>query len=766
MPGPEDNQVSPADAPLPPPPSSTDPENPDPPPQQPPAPPPQQGAGCCKNRSLLEKCLFVFLLIVFLLFVAFLIGFILLYYWKGEPRAYCTKDSCVAAASRVNRFIDRTVSPCDDFYKYACGNWMQDSLIPDDQSEVTIYSDMREDVQVTLKKVLEEETPASDPSAFQKTRDFYKSCVDEDRIEAVGTEPFDKVVEDIGKWPSLDPSWNDTEFDLVDLMLAVSKAGSSVLPILVAHIKPDVQDGSVRTIFVEQGGLALGSRDLYLQGRSSRAVLSYQRMLTRLLTQLGANEEDAKKDAQEIVDLEIQLANISAPKEDKHGKTYKPTTIEELEAKYPEFDWVTYINGLLQYGGAPPQVTRAERIYIGNMTFFDKLFPILDKTSERVLANYLMSSLRSHAHHLTADYRQIVEDFEKEIKGTKTTRARWQYCVELTDKLFPEVTGRLFIKSAFGKEEKDYVETLVGNLKASFMDMIQQTEWMSAGSKNTAIDKVRALKARIGYPNYLMDDRYLETRYADYNMSKEAFFQNMLRVHYLHNLEKVASLRESVDRNRWAFSAATVRAYYDHKNNEIVFPAGFVQPTIYDVTYPRSMNYGGVGSFIGREIAHGFGDKGRKFDKEGRARDWWTADDVTNYAMKAECMVDHYSCFRWKPASMNIDGLRTLEENVADNGGLKQSYRAYRRWVETQGIEERFLPGLNLTHNQLFFISFAQLWCTNDRDDYKIHKIQTDIFAPAPFRVIGTLQNFEDFAEAFSCPVGSRMNPEKKCKVW
>nr|KAG5710089.1 hypothetical protein BaRGS_030165 [Batillaria attramentaria] len=401
-------------------------------------------------------------------------------------------------------------------------------------------------------------------------------------------------------------------------------------------------------------------------------------MLVRLLTLLGADEADAEADAKEFVDFEIQIANISIPKDEtKEAKQmYKATTIEELEQKYPE---PFSLSAVLLH---PSMLSRGCTLMSECNAYPEN--KVSGKT--RVLANYLMSSLRSHAGHLTSDYREIMADFEELLL---------------------------------------MVEKLVASLKASFVDMIRQTEWLSTNSKNTAVEKARALKARIGYPDYVTDDSYLETRYAEF------------------------------------------------------FPAGFIQPPIFDDTYPSSMNYGGMGSFIGREMAHGFGEMGRKFDKEGQPRMWWTPEDELNFAEQAECMVDHYSCFRWKPARMNIDGLRTLEENIADNGGLKQSYRgssptrgkeffllAYRHWVEKRGIEERLLPGLNLTHNQLFFLSFAQLWCTNDRDEYKVHKIQTDTYAPAPFRVIGTLQNFEDFATAFKCPVGSRMNPEKKCKPY
>ncbi|XP_025083164.1 neprilysin-4-like [Pomacea canaliculata] len=681
-----------------------------------------------------------------------------------EPRLFCTKESCVKSASRVSVFMDRSVNPCDDFYRFACGGWVKDSFIPADRPEVTIYTQMEEDVQVTLKKLLEMEEASNEPAAIQQARAFYASCHDEDQLEDIGREPFDKLLAQVGKWPSLDSAWNDTDVELEELLLSLSRVGLE--PIISIQIAPDPNDPSVNRIYVSEGKLGMGaeSREIYLKGRHSREVRAYHKMLRQLLIELGVHSLDAESDVEEIVELESRLANITVcPCEGTKG--YKSTSIEELEIMYPMFDWSAYINGLMHYGSAPPQVTRSEKIIITSPSFFQKLFPLLETTPTRVMANYLMSSLHSHMKHLTSRFRQILLDFQKELKGSKSQRTRWQECVALTDALFPEVTSRLFVQSAFGPDERAYLEEIVGNIRIAFLDILRQAEWLGPDSKAAAIEKARSLKARVGYPDNILEDEFLENAYAEYNMSKETFFQNMLRLTYLRNLAQVNRLRQPAEKNS-LFSATQVKAYYNPKANEIVFPAGFIQPPVYDSVYSRSMNYGGIGSVIGREMTHGFDEVGREYDKAGNPQRWWSKDDLNDYEEQTECIVDQYSCFRWKPAQMNIDGLRTRIENIADNGGLRQSYRAYRRWVQENGLEERLLPGLNLTHNQIFFLSFAQLWCTNDRDEYKIEKVKSHAFAPSPYRVIGTLQNSEDFATAFNCPLGSRMNPEKKCRVW
>ncbi|XP_076451830.1 neprilysin-2-like isoform X2 [Babylonia areolata] len=784
MPGPQDNQVGPADPDLPPPPSqaeagggttpapaaTTDPENPDPPLQQPPPRQPPQEGGCCKNRSLLEKCLLWFLLIVFLLFIAFLIGFLILYFWRDDPKKYCTDDNCVEAAAKMHLYIDEKADPCVDFYQYACGKWIKSSIIPEDQPEVTIYSQMEDNTRALLKKRLEEESNYLETKAVQKTRDFYASCIDDDTLDSLGSEPFEKLAAMIGKWPSLDGTWNETDFELEETLLSLSRTRDfSTLPLLAPEIKPDFENPSVRVVYIGEGQLGMqnASREAYVKKRNGKELQAYQTMLQKMLVELGADQEDAKTDAKDVVDFEVQLANISMTKEQRENSLFEVTSIDDLEDKYPEFDWVNFINGLVQYGAAPPQITSADRIVLSSPTYLKKLFPLLEKTSDRVKANYLMSSLWRHTAHISEPFRKIIVEYYKDLKGVEPRQSRWEACVKLTDDLFPETTGRLFVQGTFDQKQQDNINKLVDSLRKVFVDILRQTEWMTSGSKKVAVEKAKALKTRIGYPKVVLKDEKLDEMYSEYNMSRETFFENTIRVAYLKNSELVSKLRKTVDEEEWSFSAATVKAYYDPKSNELVFPAGMVQPPVYDMSYPRSMNYGGLGSFIAREMTHGFDDTGRYYDKDGQARQsWWTDSDMANYEKQTECMENHYSCFRWKPARMNIDGLRTLRENIADNGGLKQSYRAYRHWVEQRGIEEHLLPGLNLTHNQLFFISFAQLWCTNDRDDYKIHKILTDSFAPAPFRVKGTLQNSMDFAEAFNCPEGSAMNPKAKCKVW
>lgn len=799
MPGPEDNQVTPSPESLPPPPPTeggtdnpaamttstlttsttvdverADPPLPSPPPKQPP-----NEQGCCKNRSLLEKCLFVFLLLIFLLFVAFLIGFVILYFWKSEPRKYCTDASCVDATARINKFIDRKINPCDDFYQYACGGWLQGSLIPDDKPEVTIYSEIETEVKTILKKLLEADNRRTEQAPVHKVRDFYASCTNTERLDSLGLKPLTKLAESVGKWPSVDAAWNDTDFELSEALVKVSRVRAlHLLPFLSVDIKPDFKDEKVYAVYVGQGHL--DRHGLHKAHKETSEVQhqegirldpdglkSFRQMLVNLLTELGVDKVTAVQDAKDVVVFKLQLANISLSKNQQENTFYDETTLAELEKRYPDFDWTNFLNGAVQFGPAPPQVTSTDRIIVTATPYLDKLFPLLNKTSDRVKANYLLStSLWAHAAHLSDQFSRLLDDYNKEMKG-QSRKSRWEMCVELSDKLFPEVTGRLFVQSSFGKEQRDSIGYLVSSLKAVLVDILRKADWMSDESKKEALEKAQALRAVIGYPDYVMDDVYLNEKFAKYNVSKEAFFQNMLNIASTHNWEKVSNFRQAVgEQNTWPFSAATVKAYYDNRKNQLIFPAGFVQAPVYGASYPRSMNYGGFGSFVGREMTHGFDEIGGHFGKKGQEKLWWTPDDKENFQKKAECMVDHYSCFRWKPAHMNINGSRTLGENIADNGGLKQSFRAYRNWVDRNGIEERLLPGLNLTHNQLFFISFAQLWCTNDRDEFLVHKIQTDSFAPAPFRVLGTLQNSEDFSRAFNCPTGSRMNPEKKCKVW
>eukprot|EP00111_Clytia_hemisphaerica_P020438 TCONS_00060230-protein len=305
---------------------------------------------------------------------------------------------------------------------------------------------------------------------------------------------------------------------------------------------------------------------------------------------------------------------------------------------------------------------------------------------------------------------------------------------------------------------------LVERVRKSFIDGLKDINWMDDITKMSAQHKAEAIIQKIGYPEYILKPKELDESYKGLDFSETDYFLNVLTDQRWSIHNSLTQLRKPVDVRKWYMTPPTVNAYYEPTENEIVFPAGILQPPYFQSNYPKSVNFGMMGSIIGHEITHGFDNNGRQYDKHGNfVSSWWSASVVDEYKKKAKCFVDEYSKF--KEAGKNIRGNETLGENIADNGGLKAAYRAYKEYTRSSGDEKR-LPGVNLNNDQAFFVSFAQSWCTEELNQVLIHQVETDVHSPAIERVRGSVQNNRDFARVFNCPVGSHMNPKEKCEIW
>ncbi|KAI4889948.1 hypothetical protein NFI96_015103 [Prochilodus magdalenae] len=354
------------------------------------------------------------------------------------------------------------------------------------------------------------------------------------------------------------------------------------------------------------------------------------------------------------------------------------------------------------------------------------------------------------------------------LHGTTVEEARWRDCVRYVQSNMENAVGALYVRETFAGDSKRMVGELIRKIQEAFVETLEELNWMDDQSKEKAREKAMAISEQIGYPDYILDEdnQKLDHEYTHLNFSEENYFENILE-----NLQASArkghkKLREPVDPDLWIIGAAVVNAFYSHNRNQIVFPAGILQPPFFSEKQLQALNFGGIGMVIGHEITHGFDDHGRNFDKDGNMNNWWSNYSTEHFEDQSKCMVQQYGKFSWKLAGgQNVSGITTLGENIADNGGVRQAYKAYMKWVEREGEEPR-LPGLDLDHKQLFFLNFAQVWCGACRPEYAIQSIKTDPHSPLEYRVLGSLQNFQAFSEAFQCQRGTPMNPEEKCRVW
>ncbi|XP_053378803.1 neprilysin-4-like isoform X4 [Mercenaria mercenaria] len=677
------------------------------------------------------------------------------------------------AAARVMGAMDMKVNPCDDFYQFACGTWVRQHVIPEDKSSYGTFTKLRDDVSVIVKSVLEESNADADPDAVTKARNYYKACTNEDKIEERGLTFIHQYMEGFGGWPVLGSKaggkWNQSSFNLEDLLIYTRK-GTNYIPLIDVGVTQDDKNPTKHILYIDQPDLGMPSRDYYLKGRDDKTLMAYQTMIQDSAVAFGANIADASNDAKEIVDLEIELANITVPKEERRDpeKLYNKMTLGELGNNFTGVEWTKLIRGMMQHVGL--SLDDSEPVLAIAPPFLEKIGNLIQRYSSRVIANYVVSRrVLGKTFYLPKEFTDIKLKYRKVLTGSATEPPRWQSCSDNVKDTMPEVVGRLFVADAFKKDAKTDVLDLVGKLRIAFKGMIDNLPWMESATKQVAKEKADYIEPRIGYSDLVYNDTALNILNENFTVYADDPLRTLISAGEAAVIKRLYDLRKDVDKNDWDMSPATVNAYYNPETNQITFPAAILQPPFYTHDQPAYLNYGGIGYVIGHEITHGFDDQGRLYDKSGNLHNWWSDTDAEKFKARAQCIIDQYSNFTVPgTGGMTLNGVNTQGENIADNGGIKESFQAYREWVKTsrQGKEEDKLPGMDYTPNQLYFLNAAQVWCDNMRDAAKVERILTDPHSIKMFRVYGPMQNFDEFSKAWKCPVGSYMNPSNKCSVW
>ncbi|XP_035206779.1 neprilysin-1-like isoform X2 [Stegodyphus dumicola] len=610
--------------------------------------------------------------------------------------------------------------------------------------------------------LLEEPANNHDNSATIKAKTFYKSCISTAQIDAIGDKPLRDVVKELGGWPVAERDWVEPEWPLEHL-LGQLRGDYNQGIIIEQWVGPDDKNSSVNVIQLDQMTFGLPSREYFLKDSSERERKAYLKLMVEIATLYGAERETAEIDMSDVLDLEIRLANASTPEADRHdtGAIYNKMSLQELSEIVPEFDWVYYLNTFL-----PTKIDDQEPVVVYALPYLQEMGQIISQANRRTIHNYAIWRLIKHMiPFLDGEYSQKRTEFKKVLLGISAERERWNQCVDLVNKKMGMAVGALFIRDNFDPKSKETAQEMILNIREAFNELLEENAWMDKETREVARDKANAMNERIGYPDLLTNPVELSKEYEGLVIHDDLFLVNILNVFEFEAIKNLKKLRQPVNKDRWTTEPAVVNAFYNPNKNDIVFPAGILQPLFYSHYFPKSLNYGGIGVVIGHEMTHGFDDKGRQFDKEGNLKQWWNEATVRRFRERAQCIIDQYSSYVLEDIGLNINGKMTQGENIADNGGLKQAYRAYKKWVKRHG-EEPLLPGLNLTHDQLFFLNYAQIWCGSMRPEDALSKVRSSVHSPGPIRVLGPLSNSYDFARTYNCPPGSRMNPSKKCSVW
>ncbi len=655
--------------------------------------------------------------------------------WSQNPQP--EHDSVLDIGS-----LDQSVDPCTDFYTYSCGGWIKKNPIPPDQSSWSVYSKLQDQTLVVLRDILEQAanpTPGRD-EVKRKIGDYYAACMNEKAIDSAGMKPLQNMLDRIA---SLDSKQQIAS-------VAAAMAGDDVL--FEFRSDQDYKDSSQVIAEVDQGGIGLPDRDFYLfrDSKTRKLRKAYQDHVRRMFELLGESPHAAAGDAKAVLHIETALAKGSMRLVDRRDpqKVYHKMTGAEFESLAPAFDWGAFFSGLRQPAPQSLNVTAPG--------FFRAMNNELNKESLPKWKAYLHWRLiHANAPYLSTPFANAAFDFYgKTLAGTQQIAPRWKRCVDDVDNDLGEALGQAYVARSFSPEAKERALKMVRQIEAAMQRDIDSLPWMTEATKQQALVKLHAVANKIGYPDHWRD-------YSALAISRDDELGNVLRAREFEFHRELAKIGKPVDHGEWSMTPPTVNAYYDSQLNDINFPAGILQPPLFDPNSDDAPNYGDTGATIGHELTHGFDDEGRKFDANGNLRDWWTPLDAEQFEKRTSCLVVQYSEYT-AVDHIKVNGKLTLGENVADLGGLILAYMAWQEQTQGQKLE----PIEGFTPEQRFFIGYGQSWCSNTRDETMRLQAEADSHSPDQDRANGVVSNMPEFQQAFHCKPDAPMVRKDRCRVW
>ncbi len=643
--------------------------------------------------------------------------------------------------------IDKTVDPCVDFYQYACGNWIKNSQIPADQAQWGSFVELHERNLDILHGILEKAAAggASRNGIDQRIGDLYGSCMDEKAADAKGLEPVKAELDRIAAVKD--------KGALIDEVAHVHLTGPS--PLFNFYSAPDLHNADQVIAYIDQGGLTLPDRDYYIKDDPDK-VEKRQFMVdyaTQLFTLAGQTPQQAAHSAQTVLVIETMLAVNSmdrTKRRDPKNRDHKMTR-EEAAALGPDF----YLNRYFTAVGAP----NFTELNVTNPEFFKLVNGVLEAEPLDALKTYVSwHVLNAAAPWLSQPFVEANFKLQQKLTGQEQIQARWKRCVNLTDRELGEALGERYVDATFGADGKQRMLKMVDALEKSLNTDIQDLSWMSDETKAQAKVKLEAIRNKIGYPDVYRD-------YSSVVIKPNDLMGNIERADEFEAKRQIDKIDKPLDRKEWGMTPPTVNAYYSGSFNEIVFPAGILQPPFFDKNVDDAVNFGGIGLVIGHELTHGFDDQGRKFDPHGNLHDWWTAQDGKEFEQRVSCVANEYSNFV-AVDDLKLNGRLTLGENTADNGGARIALMALEQMIadDKNGKEAQTIDGY--TPEQRFFLGFGRVWCEKRRPEIARARVLTDPHSPGKYRVNGVVQNMPEFQKAWGCKAGQPMVAENACHVW
>ena len=669
-------------------------------------------------------------------------------YFRFITALFVVISFCLSTFAQTHGFdlsnMDKSVNACDDFFEYANGNWVKNTAIPPSQSRWGNFNILAENNRDVLKKVLEE-TPRNAPagSDAQMIGDFYRSCMNEAAIEKAGISPLRPFLKQI-----------DSMKNIKDVQHQLAVMHTMGVPVLFGFGSgPDLKNSSLVIANAGQGGLSLPNKDYYTKDddKSKETRAKFVEYMTTLFKLAGDKPDEAATNAKTVMEMQTRLAIASlAPVELRIPENrYNKIAFTDAAGITPDFSWDDY---LAARGIAP-----LTEINLSQPKFFKEVNAMMKDVPVENWKTYMrFALLNSSAGALSKPFVDASFDFfGKYLSGTKEQQPRWKRCVQSTDGALGEALGMEFVKVKFTPQMKARMDELISNLFAALQQRIQALPWMSDQTKPRALAKLTAIRRKIGYPDTLRG-------YKGLVVDDKSFVGNIYRSGQFQVKRNLDDINKPVDRTRWGMSPPTVNAYYNGVFNEIVFPAGILQPPFFNFEADDAINYGGIGGVIGHEISHGFDDQGSKFDADGNLKSWWTDDDRKKFEDRASCVADQFSKYEVQPG-LFINGRLTLGENIGDFAGLTIAYTAYMKSLEGKP-RPADLDGF--TPEQRFFLGWAQVWAAKSTAEAERTQVLGDPHSAARWRVNGPMSNMPQFAKAWGCKTGDKMVRPDACLIW
>ena len=650
----------------------------------------------------------------------------------------------LAQSGIVPAWLDRTADPCGDFFQFACGGFLASAQIPPDRSSWGAIQIVTKDNEDFLRQVLEDAaaTPNGDP-VREKLGNYYASCMDEAAIEKAGITPIQPMLAEIAKVKDGKTA--------AHAIIALHTEGYT--PFFDLGPQQDFADATQVIASIDQAGLGLPDRKYYLQsdGRLPKTRVAYQAHMERMFALLG--DKRAKQAAAEAYRIEDELAKLQQDevvRRDPHQVYHRVDRDGLVKKIAPSFPWADFLAAL-----GIPDVTA---ISVNDPGYYTAIAKLIGREKPQALRDYLTwTVLRESANDLGKAWVDEAFTMQKELHGVKELPPRWRRCVHRVDADLGELLGQSYVKARFGGDSKERAVDLTKEVLGAMATELDQLPWMDAGTRTAAKAKLGKMAYLVGYPD--------KWRHYDFDVSRTDFAANVRAATKFEIARELAKIGKPVDRSDWQMTPPTVNAYYDPTLNEIVLPAGQLQAPFFGSTFHPAVNFGSTGGgTIGHEMTHGFDDEGSQFDGNGNLRDWWSKDTKDKFAEATKCIVDQYGQYEAVPG-VKLDGKLTAGENIADNGGVKLAYEAYKTWRDHQSTPPpREVEGF--TDDQLYFLAYAQSWCEKATPEMLETMAHSNPHSPAKWRVDGVIVNQPGFGAAFQCAQGTPMNPGKTCGVW